>query len=329
MELRARILEVLEQGAGKPVSGEELSRELGVSRTAVWKQVKKLRELGYRIEGATRSGYLYLGPPDLLYPREIKRGLKTRVLAGEVLHFQKAGSTNQIALELARKGYPEGTLVVAEEQTAGRGRWQRTWHSPAEKDLLFSLILRPEILPYNVPEITLVAGASVARAIHSHTGIRPGIKWPNDLLYQGKKFCGILVEMEAAAEQVNYLVVGIGINVNQERNDFPPELREQATSLKLIKGEELLRVPLLQRVLEVLEDDYGKYCSGGFAVVRENWLRYNITLGQRVRVRIGKEEVSGEAVDLALDGSLVLQLPEGDQLSCNAGEILLCREETK
>lgn len=327
--MRAKILEILEQGDGKPVSGEELSKKLGVSRTAVWKQVKKLRELGYRIEGATRSGYLYLGPPDLLYPREIKRGLKARVMGGEILHFQKAGSTNQIALELARKGYPEGTLVVAEEQTAGRGRWQRPWLSPQGKALLFSLILRPEILPYNVPEVTLVAGAAVARALHSYTGIQPGIKWPNDLLYQGRKFCGILVEMEAAAEQLNYLVVGIGINVNQKQSDFPPELREQAASLKLIKGEELKRVPLLQRVLETLEDDYGKYCRGGFAVVRENWLRYNITLGRRVSVRIGKEELSGEAVDLAADGSLILQLPEGNQISCNAGEILLCREETR
>jgi len=327
--LKTKILEILEQNKGKPVSGEELSEKLGVSRTAVWKQVKKLRELGYRIEGATRSGYLYLGSPDLLYPREVKAGLKARVMAKDVLHFQKAGSTNQIALELARKGYPEGTLVVAEEQTAGRGRWQRTWHSPAEKDLLFSLILRPEILPYNVPEITLVAGASVARAIHSHTGIRPGIKWPNDLLYEGKKFCGILVEMEAAAEQVNYLVVGIGIDVNQERNDFPPELRDQATSLKLIKGEQLLRVPLLQRVLEFFEEDYEKYCRGGFAAVREYWLSYNVTLGRRVRVRFGDKEVCGEAVDLAADGSLILLLPTGEKISCNAGEILLCREATE
>lgn len=327
MNLREKLLEILEQGMGSYVSGEELSRKLGVSRTAVWKQVSKLRELGYRIDGTTRSGYRYLGPPDILYPREIRRGLKAGVFAGEVFHFQKVGSTNQVALDLARKGYPEGTLVVAEEQTAGRGRWRRPWLAPTGKALLFSLVLRPALVPYRVPEVTLVAGASVARAIHEHTGLRVGIKWPNDLICEGKKLCGILVEMEAAAEQVSYLVLGIGINVNQEQEDLPPELRDTATSLRMILREEVLRIPLLQRVLEVLEEDYEEYCSDGFASSRERWLRYEATLGRRVRICIGGEEFSGEAAGLAEDGSLLLRLPGGDVIRCNSGEIIFCREE--
>lgn len=327
MILREKLLAIFEKEMGNYVSGEDLSRKLGVSRTAVWKQVSKLRELGYRIDGTTRSGYRYLGPPDILYPREVRRGLNTRLFGKEVFHFQRVGSTNQVALELARKGSAEGTLVVAEEQTAGRGRWRRPWLAPPGKALLFSLVLRPSLVPYRVPEVTLVAGASVARAIHEHTGLRVGIKWPNDLLYEGKKLCGILVEMEAAAEQVSYLVLGIGINVNQERDDFPPELQDTATSLRMILGEKVLRLPLLQRLLEILEDDYQEYCRDGFAPSRERWLRYQVTLGRRVQIRRGEEEFSGEAAGLAEDGSLLLRLPGGDLISCNSGEVVLCREE--
>ncbi len=326
IETREKLLKILMQG--KPISGDALAFDLGISETAVREQVCKLQELGYLIKGAFEPGYLYLDTPDLLYPWEIRRGLKTQVLAKEIFHFQSVGSTNQIALDLARKGYPEGTLVVAEEQTAGRGRWRRPWHSPKKKCLLFSLILRPSILPYLVPEITLVSGASTARTIHSHTGIRPGIKWPNDLIYQGKKFSGILVEMVGSSE-VNCLVLGIGINVNQESNDFPPELQDTATSLAIINGGGIPRVPLLQRILETLEGDYEEYCRRGFAQAREYWLQYEAILGKKVRILVGGEEFLGEAVGLAEDGALTLRLPQGEEIRCSAGEVTLCREDDR
>jgi BirA family biotin operon repressor/biotin-[acetyl-CoA-carboxylase] ligase len=252
-----------------------------------------------------------LGSDDL---KDLRCGLKTRIIAQKLFHFQRAGSTNQLASDLARKGYPEGTLVVAEEQTAGRGRWQRPWHSPAGKALLFSLILRPEILPSQIPQITLVAGAAVARAVHRQTGIRVGIKWPNDLIYQGKKFCGILVEGKVK----NSLVLGIGVNVNQERDDFPPQLRSTATSLKMIKGEEVPRVPLLQIILETLEEDYEEYCRSGFAPVRRYWLQYEAVLGRKVRLVISGQDFCGHAIGLAEDGALLLRLPQGEEIRCSA-----------
>lgn len=251
-------------------------------------------------------------------------GLKTRIFAREVFHFQKAGSTNQIALDLARKGYPEGTLVVAEEQTAGRGRWRRPWHSSPGKGLLFSLILRPRISPSHFPQITLVAGASTARAVHRQTGVRAGIKWPNDLIYQGKKFCGILVEGTGKA---SCLVLGIGINVNQERDDFPLQLQDTATSLRIIKGEEVQRGPLLQRILETLEEDYEGYCRSGFYHARQHWLQYEAVLGRKVRMMIGDQEFFGQAVGLTEDGALSLRLPQGEEIRCSAGEVTLCRED--
>lgn len=255
--------------------------------------------------------------------RGLCSGLKTRILAKKFLHFQQAGSTNQIALELARKGYPEGTLVVAEEQTAGRGRWQRPWYSSKGKVLLFSLILRPEILPAQFPQITLVAGAAVAQAVHRQTGIKPGIKWPNDLLYQGKKFCGILVE---GAVQ-DSLVLGIGVNVNQESDDFPPQLQNTATSLGMITGEKVSRLLLLRRILETLEEDYEEYCRQGFASARRSWLQYEAILGKNVRIVIGGQEYCGYAAGLAEDGTLLLRLPRGEEIRCSAGEVNLCRED--
>lgn len=247
---------------------------------------------------------------------------KTGNFAQEFFHFKKVGSTNQIALELARKGYPEGTLVVADEQIAGRGRWRRHWYSAPGKSLLFSLILRPKILPVHFPQITLVAGASTARAIYQQIGVRVGIKWPNDLIYQGKKFCGILVE---GTGEVNCLVLGIGINMNQERDDFPLQLQDTATSLRMIKGEEVLRGPLLERVLKTLEEDYEEYCRSGFALVRQYWLQYEAVLGKKVLVCVGNKEFYGVAVGLAEDGALVLRLPQGEEVRCSAGEVTLCR----
>lgn len=254
----------------------------------------------------------------------ISSGLKTRIFAQEVFHYQKVGSTNQIALDLACKGYPEGTLVVAEEQTAGRGRWRRPWHSSPGKGLLFSLILRPQILPSHLPQITLVAGVSTARAVHRQTEVKAGIKWPNDLIYQGKKFCGILVEGTGKA---SCLVLGIGINVNQERDDFPSQLQDTATSLRIIKGEEVQRGPLLQGILQILEEDYERYCRLGFSYARQHWLQYEAILGRRVQLVIGEQEFLGQAVGLSEDGALILRLPSGEEIRCSAGEVTLCRED--
>jgi len=246
-------------------------------------------------------------------------------LARKIICFPKVDSTNQIALELGRKGYPEGTMVIAEEQTAGRGRWRRRWHSPPEKSLLFSMILRPQIPPELMPQLALVAGVSTARAIHLQTGIKPGIKWPNDLIYEGKKLCGILVERAGSTDLC--LVLGIGVNVNQERDDFPPELQDTATSLRRIAGEIIPRVPLLQQIVESLEEDYQEYCRAGFPPIRKRWLQYEVILGKKVRIAMGNSEYWGKAIGLSENGELVVLSPQGEETKFAAGEVTLCREE--
>ncbi len=322
---REQILDLLEQNRGRHVSGADLSRTLGVSRSAIWKQIETLRTQGYGINGGPNQGYLLESLPDLLYPREIQKGLHTRCFGQQVYHLRSVGSTNQVAQDLGRRGYPEGTLVVAEEQTAGRGRWQRSWWSPPEAGIWLSLVLRPQLAPYRVPQITLVAGVSCVQAIDGCLGLRTGIKWPNDIVYDGRKLCGILVEMEAAAEQVHFLVIGIGINVNQELADFPPDLREAAVSLGMIAGRRVERLLLAQRFLEVFEEDYDRYCRDGFAAARQAWLSYQVTLGKAVRVQAGLEEFTGEACGLDDDGSLLVRLDGGQVRRCIAGEVTLLK----
>lgn len=249
--------------------------------------------------------------------------MKTQVFGREIFHFPRVESTNKIALDMGRKGYPEGTVVIAEDQTAGRGRWGRKWHSPPEKSLLFSVILRPQLPPERIPQLTLVAGASTARTVHLQTGIKPGIKWPNDLIYQGKKLSGILVEKAA----LTCLVLGIGVNVNQVRDDFPPELKNTAVSLRVITGERIARVPLLQKILDNLEKDYLEYCRTGFSSIREYWLQYEAVLGKKVRISMGSREYYGEVTGLAESGELVVRSPQGEEIKFAAGEVTLCREE--
>ena len=246
-------------------------------------------------------------------------------MAREIFHFPKVDSTNQIALDLGRKGYPEGTLVIAEEQTAGRGRWRRRWHSPPGKSLLFSIILRPQIPPEFMPQLTLLAGVSTARAIQLQTGIKIGIKWPNDLIYQGKKLCGILVERAGLTDPS--LVLGIGVNVNQEKDDFSPELQDTATSLRMIAGEIIPRAPLLQQIVESLEEDYQEYCRAGFPPIRKRWLQYEVILGKKVRIAMGNSEYWGKAIGLSENGELVVLSPQGEETKFAAGEVTLCREE--
>jgi BirA family biotin operon repressor/biotin-[acetyl-CoA-carboxylase] ligase len=322
---REQILDLLEQHPGSHVSGADLSRALGVSRSAVWKQVETLRGQGYGITGGPNQGYLLERLPDLLYPREIQKGLQTSRLGRQVYHFRSVSSTNQVAQDLGRRGYPEGTLVVAEEQTAGRGRWQRSWWSPPETGIWLSLVLRPQLAPYRVSQITLVAGVSCVRAIDACLGLRPGIKWPNDIVYDGRKLCGILVEMEAAAEQVHFLVIGIGINVNQELEEFPEEIRDSAISLGMIAGRRVERLLLVQRFLEAFEEDYDHYCRDGFAAARQAWLSCQVTLGKAVRVQAGREEFTGEACGLDDDGSLLVRLGSGQVRRCIAGEVTFVR----
>jgi BirA family transcriptional regulator, biotin operon repressor / biotin---[acetyl-CoA-carboxylase] ligase len=314
----AAVLQVL-RGAADAISGEYLAAQLGLSRAAVWKRVQRLKAQGYVIEGSPRRGYRLLAVPDKLLPEEVLQGLKTRLFTGPVHHFETLGSTNDLAKELAAQGAPEGTVVVAEAQTGGRGRLGREWNSPPGVGLYVSLVLRPPLPPMELPQITLTTSVAVVRAIRRVAGVAPGIKWPNDLLFNGKKLGGILTEMETESDRIRHVVVGLGLNVNNP--GFPPELAATATSLTLAAGGAFSRVQLLKAWLEEFEELYERFLNQGFPEILEEWKCCAVTLGKMVTVRQGPREISGQALDVAPDGALLLRTASGETVRVTSGEI--------
>ena len=314
----ARILGRL-RTAKAPVSGEELAALLGCSRAAVWKRIAALREEGYRIEARHAAGYVLAGTPDRLGPAELAPHLRG---GWRNVHWlARVDSTQRVARDLARSGAAEGTAVVAEEQTAGRGRLGRTWHSPPGDNLYCSIVLRPPRAPAEVPQIALVAGLAVADAVQETAGRCPAIKWPNDVLLDGKKVCGILTEMESEMDRVHHVIAGIGVNLNTRR--FPRELREKASSLLLLTGRPVERAPFTARLLAALEARYGRYLSVGFASVRTEWESYSCLTGTEVRVQGPGGEVAGRVIGLDDDGALRLRGADGRVTRIVAGEVTL------
>lgn len=310
--MRSTILELLRQADGAYLSGEEIAKRLGVSRTAVWKHIKELREAGYEIRSQSRSGYTLEETPDCLLPGEVQNGLKTRFIGKDVVFFDEVDSTNQVAKQLAAQGAAAGTVVVAEAQGKGRGRLERSFFSPKGKGIWFSVILRPHILPQEAPKCTLLAAVAVAMAM-KRFGLRAEIKWPNDILHDGKKVTGILTEMSAESDRINYIIIGTGINVNIQAEEFPEDLRDKATSLAVMKGENLSRVVFFQAVLEALDALCLLLDEEGFSPIVERWREYAVTLGQDVHVIgvAGQESFDGRAVDIDEEGALLVETDGG------------------
>lgn len=338
-----RLLDLLAAAGGDWVSGEAISTQLGISRAAVWKQIEALRSGGYEVEAAPRRGYRLAARPDKLSVPEIEAGLRTQRFGRPVEAHEAIGSTNERAKELARGGALEGLLVTAEQQTAGKGRLGRPWQTPAGRALAISLLLRPPIPPTMAPRLTLVAAVAVAEAVRAVTGLPVGIKWPNDLQIAGRKLCGILTEMEAEIEQVRFVVLGIGLNVNQTEAEFPPELRETATSLRLAAGiteagfgqgdagegdahegaRPLARLALLQAILARIEVRYDQFLAGGWQELLTAWRELSVTLGRNVRVipASGEPTWEGTAVDVDAEGALLVRRPDGSTHRVIAGEV--------
>jgi len=302
------VLAALAGGAWR--SGEALAAELGVTRTAVWKAIERLRREGYEVEAEAGRGYRLVRPTDRLLPAEIARHFQPRRLAGGIVHRDEVDSTNRLAIQLARDGAAEGTAVVAERQTAGRGRLGRTWESPARLNLYLSVVLRPPLSPIEVPRLTLAAAVAVADAIASTTGLRPGIKWPNDVLLGDRKTCGILTELEAEAERVRFVVVGIGVNLNARPEDFPPELRGKATSLLIELGHPIDRAAFTGALLSALDEVYGEFLRGGFAAIRERYESWHGLRGRRVAIE-GGPGVEGVVRGVDEEGALVVETGDG------------------
>ena len=305
----------------KFVSGEVLAARVGLSRAGIWKRLHRLKALGYLIEGEPRRGYRLLAPPDKLLPEEIIYRLGTTTLRGPIYHFETSESTNDTAKILGAQGAAEGAMVVAETQTAGRGRLGRYWLSPPGLGIYVSLLLRPPLPPNEMPQITLSTAVSVVRALTRAVGVTPGIKWPNDLILKGKKLGGILTEMETESDQIRYLVVGMGLNVNNP--DFSPELGGRGTSLLREEGRNFTRLTILKAWLEEFETLYKQFLAQGFPGILEEWKQHSVTLGKYVAVRQGPRQIEGLAMEITAEGALVLETAWGEEVKVTSGEITL------
>ncbi|WP_400163752.1 biotin--[acetyl-CoA-carboxylase] ligase [Brevibacillus sp. TJ4] len=307
MNIKQVVLQAFRDRAGDFVSGEELSRICGCSRTAVWKHIEELRSDGYEIEAVRKSGYRLIVAPDRLSAAEVMAGLGTERIGQLVYDYDEVISTQPIAHEAAAKGAPEGTIVLAEQQTGGKGRLGRQWHSPKHSGIWMSLIIRPVIPLPKTPQMTLLTAVCMARSIREETGLPVKIKWPNDLFVGDKKVCGILTELNAEADRVHYLVIGIGINVNSEESDFPPELAGIATSLRIESGGKVNRLQLLQRFCRNFEQTYDEYLAHGFQPIREEWEALSYTIGRWVKVETVSQKLEGRAIGLDDEGVLLVE----------------------
>lgn len=316
--MQNQVLSLLKQ-AGGYLSGEEISRQLGVSRAAVWKAVKALREKGYVIDSVTNRGYRLSSQPDLLDAATIQADLSTRFLGRNIVALEETDSTNEEAKRQGAAGAPDGTLCVAERQTGGKGRLGRAWSSPAGSGVWMSLLLRPSVAPQEATQLTLIVGLSVCQAIRRLTGCPAMIKWPNDIVIGRKKVCGILTELTADMEQIHYVVVGIGINANIPQ--FQGELQQKATSLLLETGQKTDRAALVRAVLEELEKNYGRFLTDLTADFITPYEALCVSLNRQVTVVRGGRELTGQSIGLTKEGELRVRMENGDILEIGSGEV--------
>jgi BirA family biotin operon repressor/biotin-[acetyl-CoA-carboxylase] ligase len=316
----AALLTLLSENATFVISGARIAREIGVSRSMVWQWVEQLRKLGVRVKGQRSKGYFLETVPDILTPDLLRKRLKGGLFGKRVFHFFKTDSTNRVALELGHAGEPEGTVILAEGQTAGRGRAGRSWHSERGTGLYVTMLLRPRLSPAQAPLLTMLAGISTQGAIQAQTGLAAELKWPNDLLLDGKKVGGILTEMYAEPTAVRFVIVGIGINVNQEK--FPAELSAIATSLRKESGRLTFRLELLVRLLTQFESDYNRFLREGPGFVVDRFQSASsFAQGRRVRVDTGLESYVGTTAGLSPDGLLLVAREGGAVVTVIAGDV--------
>lgn len=318
----ARILELFRSGGGF-ASGAALSRLLGISRTAVWKHVKGLRANGYLIEAVPAKGYRLLSSPKLLTSLDIGAGLVTRRIGASLVCLQETESTNAVAFRMAEEGAPEGTVVISDTQTAGKGRLGRIWLSPPGVNLYCSVLLRPAISPMAACQLTFLSVVAVARAVEKCTELKPQIKWPNDILISGKKVAGLLNEMNAETEKVHFVVLGIGVNLNMRLSQLGESLRHPATSLLEEGGVEVDRAGFTRTLLAELDQLYDRFLLEGEAPVRAEWLERSAIRDRGVRVSCGEREFTGVVQGVDPFGALLVLLPDGTLETVLSGDVAL------
>ncbi|MDD6483026.1 MAG: biotin--[acetyl-CoA-carboxylase] ligase [Clostridiales bacterium] len=308
--MKTKILDILKSAEGY-TSGEKISEALGISRNAVWKHIKRLKEEGYNITSVTNRGYM-LSASDILSPNEIKDGLNTRFIAQNIVYRDETDSTNNLAKRHC--DMPDGTLFIADIQTGGKGRLGRAWSSPGGEGIWMSVLLKPDITPQCISQITLAAGLAVCRAISDSAMI----KYPNDIVMNKKKVCGILTELSAEIDAVNYVMCGIGINVNTP--SFPPELSDKATSLFIETGEKHCRAPIVRRVMEEFEDIYDGFIKNGISSFIDEYRSRCINIGRTVRIIVNRAEKVGNCVGIDDNGCILVET-DGKINAVSSGEV--------
>lgn len=325
-KLRKQLLDAFSQAEGEYLSGQYLAELLGCSRTAIWKHIEELRQEGFEMDAVRKKGYRIKRTPDKVTADDIRLGLKTNRF-GQLIHFEETvDSTQKIALQLAYEQAAEGTIVIAEEQLNGRGRLTRKWISPKYSGVWMSIILRPNIPIPKAPQLTLLTAVALVQAIEEVSGITAKIKWPNDILINGKKVAGILTELQAEADQISSIIIGIGINVNQTETDFPEELRKIATSIRLEKKTKIKRADLIRALLVSLEKLYFIYLEKGFYPIKLLWESYAISIGKRMTARTLTQTIQGKALGITEDGILQLQDDNGKIHQIYSADIFLNEE---
>jgi BirA family biotin operon repressor/biotin-[acetyl-CoA-carboxylase] ligase len=314
------LLALLSDNAMILISGAKIAKEIGVSRGTVWRWIGKLRALGVQVKGHPGEGYQIEKVPDILAPKILHRRLHPGPLGKRIYHFFKVDSTNSIAMALGERGEPHGTVVIAEEQTAGRGRAGHTWHSEKKNGIYMTVLLRPPISPQQAPLITLAAGLAVRDAVLEQIDLAPDLRWPNDVLMARKKFCGILTEMNAEQDQIHFVAVGIGINVNHEK--VPAELSEIATSLRIVTQRVQSRVEIVARLLRHLDSYYNRFLTEGpeFIVTRFSEVS-SYAKGKRVKIETASETYTGTTDGLEPGGLLRVRRDDGRVLPVIAGTL--------
>lgn len=320
-----KIIKILKAAGQQYVSGEDLSNLLGISRTAVWKRMDSLKKEGFDIEASTKIGYR-LGNWEAPYGKlSVQSEIKGSLLGKKLKFYQEIDSTNTVLKKIAADNAAEGTIVLADVQTAGRGRRGRAWMSAPGMGIWMSILLRPNLHPSQVQSLTLAASVAVVGALEQ-LGIEGlGIKWPNDILINGRKVCGILTELSAEAERVEWVILGIGLNVNHLESDFPPELKSIATSLRLSQGSSgtLNRSRIAAGIINELEEVYNHFIEKGPAWVVAQWKKWNVTLGKRVNLITQAGSVQADVTGITLEGQLIVKYDDGTTGEIMSGEISL------
>ncbi|HJV16267.1 MAG TPA: biotin--[acetyl-CoA-carboxylase] ligase [Bacillales bacterium] len=310
-DIRKELLDAFTNAGGNYLSGQTLADLIGCSRTAVWKHMEELRKEGFQLEAVRRKGYRIVKTPERITADEIRLGLKTNFIGKNIHYEDRVESTQKIAHQLANEDVPEGTVVIAEEQISGRGRMERSWHSPKYTGIWMSLILRPNIPLQKAPQLTLLTAVSVVQAIEDLTELHPEIKWPNDILINGKKITGILTELQAESDRIHSIIIGIGINVNQRITDFPLDLQNTATSIMIEKGSEISRASLIKSIFTQFEKMYLLYLAEGFLPIKLLWESYATSIGKQLKARTLTKTIEGKALGITDDGVLRIQDSEG------------------